>query len=104
MALFFGISPREAELMDPRQRMMLEGVWGTLEDAGYRPSGLRGEAIGLFVGATGDEYASLMQQADYPLDQFSLTGAGRSSSPTAQATSTIGTDQARSSIQPAPAR
>jgi len=55
--------------------MMLEGVGA--------PSETRGIALGppggsdrLFVGATGDEYASLMQQADYPLDQFSLTGAG----------------------------
>ncbi len=75
---FFGISPREAELMDPRQRMMLEGVWKTVEDAGYNPADLRGERVGVYVGATGDEYASLMQQSGCPVDQFSLTGAGRS--------------------------
>ena len=77
-AAFFGISPREAELMDPRQRMLLEGVWKTLEDAGYRPTDLRGEPVGIFVGAIGDEYASLLQQAHHPIDRFSLTGTGRS--------------------------
>jgi amino acid adenylation domain-containing protein len=75
---FFGISPREAELMDPRQRMMLEGVWKTIEDAGYNPADLRHDRVGVYVGATGDEYASLMQQSGHPADQFSLTGAGRS--------------------------
>src|SRR6266568_1229675 len=77
-AAFFGISPREAELMDPRQRLLLEGVWKTLEDAGYSPATLRGEEIGVYIAANGDEYASLLQQAGHPVDQFSLTGNGRS--------------------------
>jgi acyl transferase domain-containing protein len=33
--LFFNISPREAELMDPQERLFLECVHATLEDAGY---------------------------------------------------------------------
>jgi Polyketide synthase modules and related proteins len=33
--LFFNISPREAELMDPQERLFLECVYETMEDAGY---------------------------------------------------------------------
>ena len=51
--LFFNISPREAELMDPQERLFLEVVWATLEDAGYTPEGLNQNTknkIGVFVG------------------------------------------------------
>jgi len=51
--LFFNISPREAELMDPQERLFLEVVWATLEDAGYTPEGLNentNNKIGVFVG------------------------------------------------------
>ncbi|MEU5633648.1 amino acid adenylation domain-containing protein [Streptomyces rishiriensis] len=77
-AAFFSIPPREAELMDPRQRMLLEGVWQTLEDAGYSRSELLGREIGVYIGALGDEYASLLRQAGCAVDEFSLTGTGRS--------------------------
>ncbi len=76
-AAFFSISPREAELMDPRQRLLLEGVWSCLEDAALRPGDLRGEAVGLFVGATGDEYATLSLQPGREIDRFTLSGVSR---------------------------
>ena len=38
---FFNISPREAELIDPQQRIFLQTVWKTIEDAGYTPPDLR---------------------------------------------------------------
>jgi len=62
--LFFGISPREAELLDPQERIFLECVYATLEDAGYtrgslasRQSGhgLSGN-VGVFVGVMYEEY------------------------------------------------
>ena len=34
---FFNISAREANFMDPQQRLFLEIVWKTIEDAGYDP-------------------------------------------------------------------
>jgi amino acid adenylation domain-containing protein len=77
-AAFFGISPREAEFMDPRQRLMLQATWKALEDAGYRPSELRKRNIGIYIGVTGDEYASLMREAGCTVDQFSLIGSARS--------------------------
>ncbi|MBC3753027.1 hypothetical protein H8I07_18570, partial [Bacillus pumilus] len=32
---FFHISPREAKLMDPQERLFLQCVYETMEDAGY---------------------------------------------------------------------
>ncbi|ACL75235.1 SDR family NAD(P)-dependent oxidoreductase [Ruminiclostridium cellulolyticum] len=48
--LFFNISPREAEYMDPQERIFLETVWHTIEDAGYTRATL-GSNVGVFVGA-----------------------------------------------------
>ncbi|XPG60956.1 beta-ketoacyl synthase N-terminal-like domain-containing protein [Variovorax sp. NFACC26] len=33
--LFFNISPREAVVMDPQERLFLQCVYETMEDAGY---------------------------------------------------------------------
>jgi acyl transferase domain-containing protein/NAD(P)-dependent dehydrogenase (short-subunit alcohol dehydrogenase family) len=56
--LFFNISPREAELMDPQERLFLEVVWSTLEDAGYTRARLRAGKgqVGVFVGVMWGEY------------------------------------------------
>ncbi|MFI9155804.1 type I polyketide synthase [Streptomyces sp. NPDC053367] len=59
---FFGISPREAAVMDPRQRMVLELSWQALEDAFLPPESLRGSATAVYLGATGDDYASLVHR------------------------------------------
>ncbi|MCX8131566.1 MAG: SDR family NAD(P)-dependent oxidoreductase [Clostridia bacterium] len=61
--LFFNISPREAELMDPQERLFLECVYETLEDAGYtretlsmnQDMGLEGN-VGVYVGVMYEEY------------------------------------------------
>ncbi|WP_347836667.1 beta-ketoacyl synthase N-terminal-like domain-containing protein [Gracilibacillus sp. JCM 18860] len=46
--LFFNISPpREAEVLDPQERLFLECVYETLEDAGYSKEGLHtADAVG----------------------------------------------------------
>ncbi|RCJ16571.1 hypothetical protein A6S26_33180 [Nostoc sp. ATCC 43529] len=59
--LFFGISPAEAELMDPQQRLFLQVVWKTLEDAGYRPSHFPN--MGVFVGVCSFDYFELAQKS-----------------------------------------
>lgn len=53
---FFGISPREAISMDPQFRLMLETVWATIEDAGYRASELSGTKTGVFIGVSTSDY------------------------------------------------
>ncbi|MER6405746.1 SDR family NAD(P)-dependent oxidoreductase [Streptomyces viridosporus] len=61
--LFFNMSPREAEFTDPQERLFLECVYETLQDAGYTrqdltapsPNGAGGN-VGVFVGSMYDEY------------------------------------------------
>ncbi|HDR9511781.1 TPA: SDR family NAD(P)-dependent oxidoreductase, partial [Burkholderia cepacia] len=61
---FFEISPREAELMDPRQRLLLQESWRALEDAGYGSSHLKRHTIGMFVGVERGDYHSLLGAQD----------------------------------------
>ena len=53
--LFFNMSPREAEVTDPQERLFLECVYETLQDAGYTRAGVA-SSVGVFVGAMYDEY------------------------------------------------
>ncbi|MBY0088466.1 non-ribosomal peptide synthetase [Brevibacillus brevis] len=61
--LFFNITPREAEIMDPQERLFLECVYETLEDAGYTRESLGstpgmglGGNVGVYVGVMYEEY------------------------------------------------
>ncbi|KZL09105.1 Polyketide synthase PksN [Pseudovibrio axinellae] len=74
----FNISPREANAMDPRQRLLLEGSWGLMEDAGYAPQTGTSERVGVFLGVTGDEYGSMLAASGAAQDQLTLIGTGRS--------------------------
>jgi len=60
---FFNISPREAEMLDPQERLFLECVYETLEDAGYTREALNsneslgfGGNVGVYVGVMYEEY------------------------------------------------
>jgi len=65
--LFFNISPRDAMYMDPQERLFLEVTWECLEDAGYTRKALKqdgyGNQIGVFVGATFNNYQLFMAEA-----------------------------------------
>ena len=54
--LFFNISPTEAQFMDPQERLFLETVWKTVEDAGYSKTALNERKIGVFVGVMYGQY------------------------------------------------
>jgi 3-oxoacyl-(acyl-carrier-protein) synthase/enoyl-CoA hydratase/carnithine racemase/acyl carrier protein len=54
--LFFNISPRDAEFSDPQERIFLETVWQTIEDAGYTRSSLSNNKVGVFVGVMYGHY------------------------------------------------
>jgi len=75
---FFGISPREADLMDPQQRIFLQTVWKTVEDAGYKMSELSGSQTGLFVGVAMNDYAELIGKHLTVMDAYVSTGMARS--------------------------
>ncbi|WP_186032470.1 SDR family NAD(P)-dependent oxidoreductase, partial [Burkholderia gladioli] len=56
--LFFNISPRDAEIIDPQERVFLQNVFHTFEDAGYTRQSLAraGSQVGVFVGVMYEEY------------------------------------------------
>jgi acyl transferase domain-containing protein/SAM-dependent methyltransferase len=71
---FFNISAREAELMDPQQRILLQTVWKTIEDAGYQPADLAGSKTGVFVGVTTADYAELLKNGTVDIEAYTSTG------------------------------
>ncbi|WP_304364769.1 SDR family NAD(P)-dependent oxidoreductase [Brevibacillus dissolubilis] len=78
---FFNISPREAELIDPQERLFLQCVYETLEDAGYTrenigaPSGFDvGANVGVYVGVMYEEYQLYGAQEQALGRPIALTG------------------------------
>ncbi|ETR65974.1 MAG: hypothetical protein OMM_13431, partial [Candidatus Magnetoglobus multicellularis str. Araruama] len=74
--LFFNISPREAEWMTPQQRLLLQTVWKTIENAGYKASHFSGSETGVFIGYTGSDYSDIAKDA--ATDIHTLAGLANS--------------------------
>ncbi|GAA0894710.1 hypothetical protein GCM10009122_43910 [Fulvivirga kasyanovii] len=60
---FFNITPDEARIMDPQERLFLQSVWSSIEDAGYTKESLKKKHakaksanVGVFVGVTTNTY------------------------------------------------
>ncbi len=70
---FFGISPRESLAMDPQQRVLLEGTWEALEDAGIDPVSLKGSQTGVFAGVVNAGYGVVGASTE-GVDGYGLTG------------------------------
>ncbi|MFD9789950.1 SDR family NAD(P)-dependent oxidoreductase [Streptomyces sp. NPDC059070] len=74
--LFFHISPREAEYLDPQERLFLECVHHTLEDAGHTGESLAAAGkVGVFVGVMYEEYQLHGAQAQARGHQVALSGS-----------------------------
>lgn len=70
-SLFFNISPRDAAAVDPRARLLLEVVWTLLEDIGCTRESLQQDyqgRVGVYVGASGADIASIANRISYFLD------------------------------------
>jgi acyl transferase domain-containing protein/acyl carrier protein len=73
--MFFGISPREAVQMDPQQRLLLELTHEAIEDAGIDGSRLAGLPIGVYVGGSSSDYATMRLGDPASADAYFMTGS-----------------------------
>ncbi|WP_090739059.1 amino acid adenylation domain-containing protein [Paenibacillus sp. Mc5Re-14] len=78
--LFFNISPKEAEIMDPQERLFLQTVWHTFENAGYSREAMQrafGGRVGVFVGVMYAEYQlyNAVRHEDEDADPVSVVSA-----------------------------
>lgn len=74
---FFNLSPKEAELIDPNQRIFLETVWKTIENAGYGGDALKGSNTGVFLGFNSNAihlYSDLIAKFDRDSIPLAVTG------------------------------
>lgn len=79
-AFFFHISPNEAERMDPQERLFLECVYHSIEDAGYTRDTLdEGKNnVGVFVGVMYEEYQLYGAEDTVMGNPVSLSGSNAS--------------------------
>ena len=71
---FFAISPREAAQMDPQQRLLLELTWESLENAGIKPSAIRGSQCGVYIGISTTDYSYRFAGDLAAIDSSVITG------------------------------
>ncbi|XP_021932223.1 fatty acid synthase-like isoform X2 [Zootermopsis nevadensis] len=76
-ASFFGINYKQAHIMDPICRLLLERTYEAIVDAGVNPHFLKGQKIGVFVGASINETESVWFYERPHENGYGLTGCAR---------------------------
>ena len=71
---FFAVAKTEADNIDPQQRMALELTWEALEHARIPASSLRGQAVGVYVGFTNNDYGFLAISDPSVAHPYAITG------------------------------
>ncbi|KAL9095162.1 MAG: hypothetical protein Q9165_002418 [Trypethelium subeluteriae] len=75
---FFNVKPVEAESIDPMQRLLLETVYETLENAGIPMESLRASNTACFIGVMTADYHDLTLRDIGCLPTYNATGTARS--------------------------
>lgn len=75
---FFGIKPVEARAIDPQQRLLMETVFESLEDAGLGVNRLRGSDTSVYVGVMCNDYEDILLRELQSAPTYLATGIGRS--------------------------
>ncbi|KAA1250988.1 type I polyketide synthase [Mycobacterium simiae] len=75
---FFAVAKTEADNIDPQQRMALELTWEALEHARIPASSLRGEAVGVYVGVSNNDYSFLAVSDPTVAHPYAITGTATS--------------------------
>jgi polyketide synthase 13 len=73
-AEFFALSKMEADNIDPQQRMALELTWEALEHARIPASSLRGGSVGVYIGASNNDYSFLSVSDPSIAHPYAITG------------------------------
>src|SRR5271166_2825668 len=77
-AEFFALSKMEADNLDPQQRMALELTWEALEHARIPASSLRGRSVGVYIGASNNDYQFLAVSDPTVAHPYAITGTASS--------------------------
>jgi polyketide synthase 13 len=77
-AEFFALSKMEADNIDPQQRMALELTWEALEHARIPASDLRGTGVGVYIGASNNDYQFLAVSDPTTAHPYAITGTASS--------------------------
>ena len=77
-SVFFNTAPREAEAIDPQQRLLMETVYESMENAGYPLEQLQGTQTSCYVGLMTADYTDTQARDPDFFSQYMATGTSRS--------------------------
>ncbi|KAA8645229.1 Type I Polyketide synthases (Type I PKS), partial [Aspergillus tanneri] len=77
-ASFFNINPAEADGMDPQQRILLETVYESMEEAGYTLEQMQNSQTAVYVGVMTGDYYDIQTRDLETVDRWYSTGTAPS--------------------------